>query len=387
MTKKKTVGKTAAKGVDFVPRSAEHVLNLPSKFRWEATRRHPYYLIFWKSAQRYRDGEFEGTTETIICNMAFRLLCLIGVTGKPVSPAIDYEDLGDEEERSLVGSVQPMTLRSAALMLLANLPQAELLTLSGVFSVASKAEYAEGERDQRQHAIECLEKIVSPAFDSYAKAPLFYVHLQSSQRTIMDDLKTQLGHFQHAQGKTSTRVHADKLPKYIEVWDLREGWTGEEYDLSQELSFKDIAEQLKEPLSTVHSQYLAAFELIVGRPFAPDLWWRVMGPLKFNMLSGDPEEVYSGAIRHRFQSPVPRPVPESRIWTPKEEQEMGPVERGSSIQGDSDVKLLFNDTLELIKKGLDNESIAQELGVSSKLVEGVRTRGAELTRLFSSSAK
>ena len=32
----------------LVPRSRSELLDLPLQYRWEFTRRHPYYLLFWR---------------------------------------------------------------------------------------------------------------------------------------------------------------------------------------------------------------------------------------------------------------------------------------------------------------------------------------------------
>jgi hypothetical protein len=72
------------------------------------------------------------------------VLSAFGVTGEPVSPATTFEELlaNDTDPAFLVGSVQPMTLRSMVAMLINALPPAERAFVGSIFTTAGDYEYA-----------------------------------------------------------------------------------------------------------------------------------------------------------------------------------------------------------------------------------------------------
>jgi DNA-binding CsgD family transcriptional regulator len=364
-------------------RSHEFVLNLPVLYRWETTRRHPYYLIFWEAARKYRSHGYENSVQAFPGYVALLVLGSIGVTGEPVAPATAFEELSVDEASPLIGSVQPMTLRSIVAMLIRNLPSADLEVIGGLFMTAGHQEYScPGDDDiasnQRKNALARLMTIMSSSLDSYPDAPLYYIHLAASQRTIVDDIKSQVALWQKRRGEGSPRIRAEKFPSYMKVWDLREGWTGSGYLLAQELSFKAIAQQIGVPVSTVFSHYRAAFQLIFGHPFSCELWWGNMGPLKFSRLLGDPEDVFSAPIRHRFHTPVRRPVPESAIWTPPSDRLLGPVGGAGTIPNPMDVRAVLLDLQDLFHQGHSDDEIARRLDLTAEMVAHARDRISDI---------
>lgn len=380
---------TGSQRVAVVERSSDHVLSLPVRFRWETTRRHPYYLALWENARRYRQGQFTERADEALCHAAAVMLGAIGVTGEPVAPDLEFENLGATCAPFLAGAVQPVTLRALATMLTWNLPPAELRVIAATFLSAVNPEYAiegddERQAGQRTAAIERLTQLASPSLDAIADAPIFHVHLASSQRTILDDLRQQMRYWQERRIEPPGRLRVANLAEYIEVLDLREGWTGAGYEVSQELPFGLVAQRCRQPQSTIFSRYRSAFELIVGHPFTPQLWWRIFGPLKFSRLFANPADSLTTLIRHRFQSPARREVPESIIWTPPRPHMATPTERGpDSICAEADGVDLVVDLTDLIAQGLDNEEIARRLDLNAEMVATFRDRSAELGDLSS----
>src|SRR5262249_42499366 len=79
----------------LVPRDRDELLDLPLQYRWEFTRRHPYYLLCWNSALNYRRNELAvGTDDSENGLAAMCLLGMIGVTGDPADPALSFNELG-----------------------------------------------------------------------------------------------------------------------------------------------------------------------------------------------------------------------------------------------------------------------------------------------------
>lgn len=79
----------------FVPRSCPHLLHLPVTTRWEVTRRHPYYLRFWRQVRdHYRQPATPGTVAAAQAESAKLVLAGIGVGGEPPPPDASADDLG-----------------------------------------------------------------------------------------------------------------------------------------------------------------------------------------------------------------------------------------------------------------------------------------------------
>lgn len=342
------------------------------RFRWEACRRHPYYLVFWSDALLYRQGAtVSHPAQLLLRQAAMQMIGAIGVTGEPVDPAKSFEELGgcDLDPAFLSGAIQPMTLRSVAVMLTRLLPASERAVLGAILTTSASDEYAldgdDADRSFQKIAALCrLAQLASPAMDSYPDTPLFYVHLGASQRTIVQAVKEQVRRWKQRRGITERRVHTSKLQSYLDVWDQREGWTGSGYQRSREHSFTEIMRQSKQSLSTIANQYTSAFQMITGRKFSPSLWWRLFGPLKLSELFVDRAEILSRPIRRHQQSPVRRPVPESVVAPVLQDAPgSGMVEEGSAVTDDLTLSDLRLDLKDFFNRGLSDEEIARRFGV------------------------
>jgi hypothetical protein len=104
-------------------RPIQSLQDLPLRYRWEFTRRHPYYLMFWESAHRHYAGTREDACSTLLGKMAVELLLSIGVSADPPAPTAPFEALGASQlsKAWLDGAVAPLTYRALA-CLLAELP-------------------------------------------------------------------------------------------------------------------------------------------------------------------------------------------------------------------------------------------------------------------------
>jgi hypothetical protein len=271
-----------------VPRDTKDLLDLPLQYRWEFTRRHPYYQLFWRAAQRYRRNELTaGTVESDIGFVATQLLGMIGVTGEPVDPALTFEELGEVEPTLLSGTVQPMTLHSIITLLIAALPPAEMQVVRAVLDVAANPEYAvEGDETlvhQKLKAQSFLAQLVSARLDSYPDAPLYYIHLEASQRRIREDVEQFVRVMKKRRQIPERRSHIGEFEDCLTVWDLREGWNDGAYRDKAEQCFAAIAENLGRPKSSIANSYRIAFRRIIGPEFSNEMWLRVMGAMRLVM--------------------------------------------------------------------------------------------------------
>jgi len=228
-----------------------------------------------------------------------------------------------------------------------------------------------------------LTRTPSPALDSVPVAPLFYLHLGASQRSLIRDAEDQIQRWKAKRGLGSSKVQTAKLTEHLRVWDLREGWAESRYDATHELKFEAIAKKLKRSLSTVASQYRNAFEFVIGQPFKPGLWWQVFGPLKFDSLFGDAKALYTASHRHRLTSPVRRPVPDSVVSGINAEGETNSVVEGANTpKPDSDLMHMRMTIEDLIDRGLSDDEIARHCreGCDPQLIAQYRSMSEELKK-------
>ena len=378
MSRDELLGENADEGLFFRPPGQLH--DLPVDMRWEVTRRHPYYLTFWEDAASYHRSE-HGIPEPVLPGyIAFILLGGIGVTGVPMPPSTPFEKLADSDPAFLSGSVQPVTHRALVARLLTGLPRADRIAIAELLATeadpgdAMPDDYRETHR--RELALHKLGLMASPALNSCPDVPLFYVHLGASQRSIERDMTDQARRWKERSGAGSSKVHTTNLGNYLQVWDRREGWAGGAYDRAWNRTLGDIAQELGVPTSTVANRYRSAFAMITGQPFAPELWWRLFGPLKYSEVFGDTAAIFSGPLRRRMRSPSRVPLPETRV-SPKRNTSRagGLVESLSTFRDDIAYQDMLMDMQDFIARGLTDEEISRMLDLADPhLVASLRTQ-------------
>jgi hypothetical protein len=375
---------------DIVRRPEGQLRDYPIDLRWELTRRHPYYLLFWETASRYRRNELSDHPGAEWVGMlAAVMLGMIGVHGEPISPASNAEALreGNYDLSFLTGTVQPITMRALVAMLLSALPTHEQRAVSMLLSMASDDEHKveaddENRTTQKRLAQMQLLKVTSKALDSTAEVPLFFVHLGASQRSILRDMEYQVRAWKKKLNIGTCKVQTEKLSDYLAVWDLRDGWTGGGYDRARELTFKAVTERLNTgSISTTANRYRHAFQMITGHEFLPELWWRIFGPLQFSTAAANPAAVSSAPLRRHFRSPAPRPVPDSTVTPVAQQHESrasGLVESGAAVTDDFEWRDFVSDMRELIKKGFSDDLIAENMELRDpRIVAAFRSRIAD----------
>jgi integrase len=81
---------------DLVARLPFQLRSLPIQYRWEVTRRHPYYQSLWLLARAYyRNEPVESEVEPVFHQIAVAILGTIGVSGEPPDPATEFAELAD----------------------------------------------------------------------------------------------------------------------------------------------------------------------------------------------------------------------------------------------------------------------------------------------------
>jgi hypothetical protein len=287
--------------------------SLPHEYRWEFTRRHPYYLRFWEAARRHHQHQSLDSEQRTKDEIASLILSAVGVETSlcPQDPrlgpeAIGQRDLGRAWES---GAVAPATFQTLACMLLAALPKAHRSQLGRLLN--ESAEFDLGD----PHMLGIFQRFMENkdrVWDSFPSgAPVISINLQMPQRAIGEAVDNLVRQWKEERGIAEHRRRDDKLEEYLLAWDRREGWCNGGYDGALEQTFQQIAEETRSPISTVISRYQKAFYYLSGFDFSAELWIRLMRPTKLSRFSAGVTQGLSR--RRRWRSPNLRPVAASVV--------------------------------------------------------------------------
>jgi hypothetical protein len=375
---------------DIVARPPFQLRSLSIQYRWEVTRRHPYYQNIWQIAKAYHRNEALGRriagmpaeVEGMFRQMAVIILGAIGVSGEPIDPGTEFTELGAEELLPpwLSGAVHPITLRGIAAILIAALPK-ETLGYVGLQLVEAGCDDRENEPPRRIGSLMNLASLDKPGLNSYPDEPIVSINPAASGRQISEAVSDLLKHWKKQRGLEEKRDRSDKYPDYLRVWDLREGWTGNAYDLLREKTLRQVAAELGLDLSTVNNQYRSAFELIIGQPYSPSMWFRVFAVNKFTDLTG--EGVVGPVTHHRpLVSPTRRPVPESVLGCASKEGDSISLSAGVIAPQDTDTWAIGEQIRGLLNEEPDDQRLADHLGLDHRAIPAIaylRERNGELS--------
>lgn len=365
----------------IVTRPINVVQTLPPEFRWEFTRRHPYYLMWWECASQPDRSERENSMRSA----AQLTLMAVNITAKAFpSPNTPFGQL-DPEIRDSVwedGAVTPLVVRGLLAMLTATLPTetkrafAQFLERSAALS-----------QDDRAGVVSLLEDITRgqhPHFDDMLPSLVVTLNPNAPARAISGAIERIVGQYKAAHGITETRRRDDKLPDYLQVWDLREGWTGSGYDASDEKTLKEIAKQLKRSLKTVSNQYHKAFFYLCGHEYSPRLWCKTMGLLKRSfLLNGVKPRLTRRPLRDRGHRPVPVSVLVAGNDPDEESAESQFLERAGLSVDETELHELLLDLESMISRGATVEQLCESFGIPSEDAPSLDIIRERLTELRS----
>ena len=357
----------------IIARPRFQLRSLPLRMRWEVTRRHPYYQIYWKLARDLHDDPTPAHPEDLLWRQAAALvLGQIGVSGKPPDPATDFKHLSEDELQSawLSGAVQPITMRGIAGVLMAALPKSSLCALSALMFEASKPDGTD-KPPTLATALQQLGRIELEGIDCFLDEPVVSINPAASAREIRKGLDQAIVKWKRERGLSERRNRSEKFDSYLRVWDKREGWTGAVYDRDKERTLREVARGLRQSITTVRNHYCRAFELIVGYPYSPEAWGTFFGVLKLTRLI---QQRVSGVSSRRPQrSKTRRDVPESRLLgSPNNEEARGPISFASTYS-DQHVHEILLDVESLIEQGKTPREIAMELEIPVELIPDIES--------------
>jgi hypothetical protein len=343
---------------------------LSAVYRWEFTRRHPYYLQHWQLAQAYfQDATLSPAERTqAACSVAL-LAGALSWAGDYFAPTIDgRQQAAADPHLDLVPCACPVTLRSLVFTRLLGLPADLRAALAAILldQTPEGADLALGHDDLAYHwkRRRALERLEHPLLDE-VRSGLVALDPEAPLRAIQEAV-TRLVQTRRRQDNDSRRVAPSTLDAYLAVWDLREGWVDGQYEASREQRLGDIARQLKASVPTVQSRYCAAFRYLTGHDYTPDLWAILFGPWKASR--------WASWRRSKQPSESVRAVPAS-LLQPTEGRASGvlgglPAPESSSLE---DQELVW-DIRALLAQGRTDGHIAEELDCPAELVAWFRER-------------
>jgi|GEM_PF-1509322 len=348
-------------------RPREVLMSLPVEYRWEFTRRHPYYLQFWQLALRRHEHRSDDELERFAEDAARIILGGIGIaeSTRPPDPrqgfdALDMHDLGG---LWLGGAVAPAMLRTLAQILLLALPASQRAQLGRLLN--ESAEYGSSDSPQMRGIYSRLAELTDPAWDSFPEVPFLSVNLQMPLRAISEAMEELVRRWKEERGIPEHRRRDDKLVEYLRAWDLREGWSDGSYQSAAEKTFREISQDTRTPIQTVIDRYRTAFRYLSGHEYTPELWIRLVGPLKLSRHFANPEAMRL-LLRRPWRSPNLRPVTESVLLPGRKEYENRAFLEGAGVsQSDIAVVDLSVDIDTLLDRGRSNSEIIEELELQS----------------------
>lgn len=350
-------------------RPMEVVKQLPVEFRWEFTRRHPYYLQFWQPAREFHEQPSTDEEIRALQEAASLILTAVNVAENesPLDPRNEFAMLGAD----VIGSawegsaVAPAMFRTLAHTLLLTLPKEERAQLGRLFS--ESAQYETSNQAQMAAFHQRLASLPGEVWKSFPGAPIISINLQAPQRAIAEAIETLVRRWKQEQGITEIRRREDKLEEYLTVWDLREGWVDGAYDGTREKQFHEIAEQLRVPLPTIQSRYQAAFKILTGHDYQPELWIRLFGPIKLARVN-NPVGNSRLALYRPWRTRNRRPVSESVLLPGRRDGDAPRFLESAGITP-SNIGLieLQIDVQDLIERGQTDDQIRQTLDPDQEL--------------------
>ncbi len=339
------------------------LMSLPVEYRWEFTRRHPYYLQWWELARKFHEQPSGDMREQI----AAKILGGIGVAESmaPLAPKLGPEALGtgDLGGAWTGGAVAPAMLRTLAITLLAALPAPQRFQLGRL--LCESAEYESSDSPQMGVIASRLALMKEPAWDSYPKIPVVSINLEMPQRAINEAIEELVRTWKAERNITERRRRDDKLDEYLKVWDLREGWSAGTYEGSREKTFREIAQETKTSIQTLIDRYRTAFRYLSGHDYTRELWIRLMGPYKLPRHVVQPGGL-GVFMRRPWRSPQPRPVTESVLLPGRTEFEKSEFIAAAGVTpSETSLVDLSLDIATLLERGRTDAEIIEELELAA----------------------
>ncbi|MFK7770341.1 MAG: hypothetical protein AB8B55_24230, partial [Mariniblastus sp.] len=177
--------------------------SLPVNFRWEVTRRHALYQIYWTSRVSSLElpEDDDATLEELVDGIAFVALAKIGITGERPDPALNFDDLDEStlQESWLSGSIEPITNRGLVKLLIASLPKATLKQV-GTAMVYASLNDGESHVPNKLRQLNELTHLDAAGMDDLLDEPIVSINPSASVRQVQSDLNAAMTRWKEERG-------------------------------------------------------------------------------------------------------------------------------------------------------------------------------------------
>lgn len=269
----------------LVARPPDTVQHLPLNYRWEFTRRHPYYQMFWNVPHDTASSdEPEATYQREIAEL---ILAQINVSGDTIPPKTEWDDMSLDESWRIwtEGALSRIQLKGLVATLIGALSRNSLRSLSTLLWQASEIE--DGDTAAEYRLLKSVMHGDFPGFEHYLPNLIVTVSPSASEKSIAAAASKIICDFRDEHDLDATRIRTDKFDAYLRAWDLREGWHSGSYYRDLERRLKVIAKETGLSDATVCDHYKSAFNLITGMDYSPDSWLNIVGKFKAAGFLGD----------------------------------------------------------------------------------------------------
>ena len=283
----------------FVSRPIATVEHLPLRYRWEFTRRHPYYQMLWQLP-----GDTTGTVPASQRELAELLLSCVNVSGATVSPATEWEDFTPDDSWSIWtdGALSRIQLKGLVAILVGVLSRDSLASVSALLGQASQLD--ESDSGAKYELLKSVIHGDHPEFESYLPDLMVTISPSASEKSIAGAVAKIAQNYKSERGITTTRIQTRKFDDYLSAWDRREGWSSGAYDRDGEQLFKEIAKETRLPIATIGARYEACFQLITGIKYSKHAWFQIVGQYKLAGLVGSGSRPLSRRVSRRKSVPT-----------------------------------------------------------------------------------
>lgn len=337
----------------ITPRPQYQFRSLSVPMRWEVTRRHAIYQIYWSdSFESLSDDPYLQELRQLMQKASTTVLAMIGFSGPAIPPETDFNDIGSDPLPTwMAGSVHPISFKGLVGILLRHLPSEVLSEITDLFQQASS-----NGTEEKYEAMLRLNDLNGEELNAYPDDLIVALSPTASVRQLNSDLNNLLKAYRERTNIPEQRDREDSYRAALQVWDLREGWSEGRYHNGNERTLSSIAADLGESLPTVNNRYRRAFELITGHEYNPELWFRVFGPLKFHGYK-DISDVLNSRPR---RSPSPREIPDAAISLGDHSSFVAEY----SPESNADYIDMQMELRELLATNLTDEEIAERIGTN-----------------------
>lgn len=359
----------------LVIRPLNEYLKLTFSQRWEVIRRHPYYQRWWRTARQE------------VPNDNIELLRLQRVSRFILSSAIQVENYWPDPATPFSaiathpglqpfqgGTLSPLMRRAHLLHAVLGLDWATYANI--IQALIPLTPLLRRGNDGRYDLARAIQEINIPQLDEVSNSCCFSFNPNAPLDAILKDFRELVKRVKRERNITETRRHPEKVNKYLEVWDAREGWECGEYRSSRIVPLREIATRLARPLKTVSDQYRSAFKIIVGHDYTSTLWLDVVASWKWSVSN---HGVGGQQVRRPLRERTRQEAPFARLATTDADY----LRRAGVPNEEMEERELLLDIADRIRAGDDDSAVYERLGLTENarslgLVEHIRQNLSEL---------